>query len=94
MLPLTKDILKFKQFVINAAQKAIAVLRENPPNKQQFKHLVEAILTLTVLYNRRRIGDVQYTKLETYRQNFSTINQEECLQSLSETEKIYITKEL
>lgn len=31
-----------------------------------YKILVESVLTLTVIFNRKRIGDVQYLKLDTY----------------------------
>lgn len=37
MLPLTKDIFK-KMYVTMVAQKTIAVLRENPQNKLEFKY--------------------------------------------------------
>lgn len=88
MLPLTSDIKKFKDFVTETADKAVCILKENPNNKKEFKNLVEAALTLTVLFNRRRIGDVQYTYLNTYTKYETTLNQEECEMALSETEKM------
>ncbi|RZC40217.1 hypothetical protein BDFB_012198, partial [Asbolus verrucosus] len=84
ILPLTRDILKFKEYVTQIANKSVLALRENPNNVKEFKNLVDATLTLTILCNRKRIGDVQYT---TYLQNFSSINQEECMNSLSTSEK-------
>ncbi|CAH1380921.1 unnamed protein product, partial [Tenebrio molitor] len=39
------------------------------------------------ILNRKRIGDVQYTKLESYNRISTSTNQEECLNSLNETEK-------
>ncbi|KAB0804499.1 hypothetical protein PPYR_01469 [Photinus pyralis] len=88
ILPLTRDILKFKEFLITVANRSVATLRENSNNVKAFKELVEASLALTVLYNRRRIGDVQYATLQNYTSNFSTINQEECISALSESEKV------
>jgi hypothetical protein len=88
ILPLTKDILKLKDYVSEVANKAIAHLNTEPNDKKQFKFLVEATLVLTILYNRKRIGDVQYTLLQTYLQNFSSINQEECMNALTESEKV------
>ncbi|CAH1379249.1 unnamed protein product [Tenebrio molitor] len=88
ILPLTKDILKLKDYVSEIANKAIAHLNTEPNDKKQFKFLVEATLVLTILYNRKRIGDVQYTLLQTYLQNFSSINQEECMNALTESEKV------
>lgn len=88
MLPLTSDIKKFKDYVTEVADKALLVLKETPNNKKEFKNLVEASLALTVLFNRRRIGDVQYTHLKTYTTHKATNNQEECESALSETEKV------
>lgn len=87
MLPLTRDILKFKDYVVQVANKSAAVLRQNPTSKKDFKLLVNATLTLTILYNRRRIGDVQYTKLQTYLTYPASHNQDEFLSSLSTSEK-------
>lgn len=87
MLPLTNDIIKFKNHVTQVAGIAVGLLQENPNDKNQYKNLVHAVLTLTILYNRRRIGDVQYAKLQTYLSNFSSSNQEEFLNSLSPSER-------
>lgn len=86
VLPLTKDIIKFKTYVTEIANIALTTLKDNPNNIKQFKNLVDATLVLTILYNRKRIGDVHYTLLKTYLSNFSTINQDECLNSLSPSE--------
>lgn len=88
MLPLTSDIKKFKEHVTKVADNAVSKLKENPVDKKEFRNLVEASLALTVLFNRRRIGDVQYTYLKTYTEHKSTENQEECEHALTETEKI------
>ncbi|CAH0558692.1 unnamed protein product [Brassicogethes aeneus] len=89
ILPLTSDVKKFKEYVTEVADKAFTILKQEPNNKKEFKNLVEASLTLTILFNRRRIGDVQYTSLETYTEyNKNTCNQEEFENALSETEKI------
>ncbi|KAL1487661.1 hypothetical protein ABEB36_015638 [Hypothenemus hampei] len=92
ILPLTSDVKKFRDFVTQSADKAIINLKENLNNKKEFRTLVEASLILTVLFNRRRIGDVQYTALKTYTQNNITCNQEECENALTETEKL-LTKQ-
>lgn len=87
MLPLTKDILKFKNYVMQVANQSADLLQENPNSKQDYKRLVEATLALTILYNRIRIGDGEYTKLQIYLNNFTSLNQQKFLASLSESEK-------
>ncbi|KAL1516506.1 hypothetical protein ABEB36_000415 [Hypothenemus hampei] len=89
--PLTSDIKKLKDYITQAADKAISILKQNQNNKKEFKILVEASLILTILFNRRRIGDVQYTFLKTYTEHNITYNQKECENALSETE-ILLTK--
>lgn len=88
VLPLTRDITKFKTYVTEVANKAVAALEIDPNNKKEFKNLINASLMLTILFNRKRIGDVQYTKLKTYTDNITFINQEECEKALSESEKV------
>lgn len=87
ILPLTRDIVKFKNFVTREADGAIALLKTQPNNINPLKKLISAVLVLTVLYNRRRIGDVQYTTVESYNKEYGSINQEEFLKSLTESER-------
>lgn len=88
ILPLTRDIVKFKTYVTNNANIAVERLKDNPKNIKEYKNLIDATLVLTIFYNRKRIGDVQYTLFKSYFSNFSTVNQEECLNSLSHSEKL------
>lgn len=46
----------------------------------------------TVLFNRKRIGDVQYLKIESYNVDSKSVNQEAFLDSLSDEEKIISKK--
>lgn len=87
ILPLTEDILKFKEYVTRQANKSLVSLERDINNKKEFKNLVDAALVLTILYNRKRIGDVQFTTIITYQQNNSSTNQEECMNALTESEK-------
>lgn len=53
-----------------------------------FKNVSEASLALMILINQKRVGDVQYIKLESYcKENLTSSHQEECLNALSESEK-------
>ncbi|XP_074031301.1 uncharacterized protein isoform X2 [Leptinotarsa decemlineata] len=88
LLPLTRDITKFKEYVTLIANRSMAFLESDYTNKKHFKNLVQASLALTILFNRKRIGDVHYTKLTTYTESANSINQEECEKALTESEKI------
>lgn len=92
ILPLTKDVLKFKNYVFAKAIEAEKILKKNKNNKEAFRNLVNTTLTLTILYNRRRIGDVQYITLDTYYKNFSSNNLEEFEKTLTDS-GIVLTKQ-
>ncbi|KAI4461252.1 hypothetical protein MML48_5g00016181 [Holotrichia oblita] len=53
-----------------------------------YKILTECVLAHTVMFNRKRIGDVQYLKVETYTKASSAVDQEAFIASLTPTEKI------
>lgn len=42
---------------------------------------------MTIVLNRKRIGDVQYIKLDEYTKNATSVSQEECLNILTDSEK-------
>ncbi|KAK5647980.1 hypothetical protein RI129_002872 [Pyrocoelia pectoralis] len=93
-LPLTEDIQKFKVYVCNAAENAVAKLSsiENGDSqlmeiRKQYRILSESILALTVLFNRKRIGEVQYLTTETYNSNTTTAKSNDFLESLTPLEK-------
>ncbi|XP_074039978.1 uncharacterized protein isoform X2 [Leptinotarsa decemlineata] len=87
-LPITSDVIKFREYVVNIAEQSVDVLKENINDLKSFKTLTEAILVLTVLLNRKRVGDVQYIKLDSYKESTTSRNQEECINVLSESEKL------
>lgn len=84
-LPLTEDIILFKNYTQEVADASMEKLRQYE-DSQSFKSLVEATLALTILLNRKRVGDVQYIKLEAYNLNICNTEQEECLTALTEDE--------
>lgn len=91
MLPLTKVVHQFKEYVINAAIKSSAALEGNQNSVRDFKTLVDAALVLVILYNRRRIGDVQYTTLQTHLNTYDNSNLDECLKALKPSERALTT---
>lgn len=90
ILPLTQDILKFKEFSLDLAAKSKLVVEQNPHDTKAFKTLTQCTLAITILFNRRRIGDVQYLKIEEYINDVSSTNIDEF--QLSELEKVLTIK--
>ncbi|KAJ8933558.1 hypothetical protein NQ314_013932, partial [Rhamnusium bicolor] len=88
MLPLTEDIMKFRDYILETAEKNVVLLRRDNNDRKSFKKLVDASLAFTILFNRRRIGDVQYVETNSYLGNFTVNNQTEFLEKLTESEKV------
>ncbi|KYB24832.1 hypothetical protein TcasGA2_TC001429 [Tribolium castaneum] len=67
-LPLTSDILTLQTFISEQADKAYNnLINEGKTNmRQNYKTLAQCVLALTIMFNRKRVGDVQYLKLATY----------------------------
>ncbi|KAF5288500.1 hypothetical protein FQA39_LY15429 [Lamprigera yunnana] len=84
--------LRVKKEVFKNAEENFALLRNDRTNTTAFKKLVDVSLALTILFNRRRIGDVQYVETETYLKNFNASNQTEFIEQLTESEKALTTK--
>lgn len=87
LLPLTEDVIKLQTFLTKEAKEASNSITQNRQIKVNFKRLAECVLALTVLLNRKRIGEIQYLTVKTYNQKSSENQQEEFLKSLSESEK-------
>ncbi|CAH0555073.1 unnamed protein product [Brassicogethes aeneus] len=83
-LPVTNDIIIFNRYCYETAKKAANDLTNDNLNIKAFKKLTETVLSLTISLNRKRIGDVQYTKIKSYT-DIPTERQD--FDSLTETEK-------
>ncbi|KAL3290346.1 hypothetical protein HHI36_023690 [Cryptolaemus montrouzieri] len=92
LLPLTKDVIKFQKYLQQVAEEACKALKENRQIKLFYRKLSECVLSLTQLLNRKRIGEIQHIKLETYNDNAPQNQQEKFLISLSQTEKMLAKK--
>nr|XP_023028166.1 uncharacterized protein LOC111516220 [Leptinotarsa decemlineata] len=88
LYPLTSDIIKFQKYALEEAQKASYLMADAKDMKNQFRKLTECVLSLVLLLNRKRIGEIQYLKLSTYNSDISHYQQEEFVDSLSDAEKI------
>jgi hypothetical protein len=91
LLPLVSDIQKFRDKTIQMAKECQEKLLQNNYNVQAYKTLVHCSLALLILFNRRRIGDVQYLKVKDYLADKRS-NTKDFENALTEAEKILTTK--
>lgn len=87
-LPLTSDIHLFNEYLNNLCNESFSKLSGDNNCKKSYKQLAQCVLAKTVLFNRKRIGDVQYLTIENYNKDFSTHNEENFSEALTEVEKI------
>ncbi|CAH1114940.1 unnamed protein product [Psylliodes chrysocephalus] len=85
ILPVTEDVVLFNNHCYKIADESANHLQNNLENIDAFKTLSETILALTISLNRKRVGDVQYIKLESYQS--TTQKTVDCLGVLTECEK-------
>ncbi|KAK5648222.1 hypothetical protein RI129_003114 [Pyrocoelia pectoralis] len=93
LLPLVSGIKKFRDGVLKIAEECKEKLLYDDKNENQrsYKLLVHCTLALLIVFNRRRIGDVQYLKIKDY-QNDQKSNAKDFENALTNTEKILTTK--
>lgn len=87
LLPLTEDIKQFNNHIVTLALDAFKKLKDLQDIQENYKLLSECTLCLVLVFNRKRIGEIQFLDIQTYEKNFSTVNQEECLSALSDFER-------
>ncbi|CAG9764523.1 unnamed protein product [Ceutorhynchus assimilis] len=88
MYPLTSEIMQFQKYVINEAENACANIEAKRELEVNFRRLTECIMALTLLLNRKRIGEIQFLKKDTYQNDIPSNHQQEIIDSLTENEKI------
>ncbi|KAI4455725.1 hypothetical protein MML48_9g00002688 [Holotrichia oblita] len=91
LLPLVCDIKKFREETFKIADNCTEAFRNNLANQNDYKMLVQCLLALLIIFNRRRIGDVQYLKISDYK-NDQRSNYTDFENALSATEKVLATK--
>lgn len=88
LLPLTEDIMKLAKLLDSIAKDKYELLRKKEDIKN-YKILLEVVLVLTIIHNRKRVGDIQYLDLESYNQQVSNKTAtEEFETSLTENERL------
>lgn len=89
LLPLTEDVLALNNYITKLAAESYLKLKtgESSDIGKQYKILCECTLSMVLIFNRKRVGEVQFLEIESFQKTFSTKIQEECLSALTEVEK-------
>lgn len=91
LLPLVSDIKIFRDGCLKLASNCEKIFLEKNDDAETYKKLVRCTLALLILFNRRRIGDVQFLKLKDYsREQISNYVDFESV--LTETERVLTKK--
>lgn len=91
LIPLISDVKLFREETLKLAEKCEQKFREKLDTDDTYKLLVQCMLSLLILFNRRRIGDVQYLKISDYMSEKKTDFQD-FENALTESEKILTSK--
>lgn len=67
LMPLVSDIKKFKDETLNMTYNCKKLFLNNKDDEKTYKELVQCVLALLIVFNRRKIGDVQFLKIESYK---------------------------
>ncbi|KAJ8948292.1 hypothetical protein NQ318_020779 [Aromia moschata] len=68
MFPLTSELMQFQKYVLCEANIACENIKSRKkPLDIDFRKLSECVMALTLLLNRKRIGEIQFLKLKTYK---------------------------
>ena len=89
MLPLTEDVIKMNQFVINEEETWATKLESDLDNITYVRKLTEALLAHVILLNRKRSGEAQRITIDDYLRK-DEVEVQDVDQSLSITEKILV----
>lgn len=66
LVPLVSDVKRFREECIKLANQCIAQFKNDSDDTVSYKLLVNCTLALLIVFNRRRIGDVQFLKIGDY----------------------------
>lgn len=91
LIPLVSDIQIFREKTIKMASECDQSFKNNEDDVETYKLLVNCTLSLLILFNRRRIGDVQFLKIKDYSNNAKT-NFDDFENVLTESEKMLTKK--
>ncbi|XP_045478739.1 uncharacterized protein LOC123683842 [Harmonia axyridis] len=87
ILPVTEDVKVLNDFIMNKAQEAYDNLENDINSTSDYKVLIECILVQVMIFNRKRVGGVQFLEIKSYQAETTIINQKEMMDALTDHEK-------
>lgn len=87
LLPTAADVALFNNYTSSMACQAYENLVNNIDIEKNYNILAKCTLALLLVFNRKRIGEVQFLDFDTYERPAQNLNQEEMLLCLTELEK-------
>ncbi|XP_018569717.1 uncharacterized protein LOC108909779, partial [Anoplophora glabripennis] len=91
LIPLVSDIKLFREQTYEIARRCASAFKEGQHTEVDYKTLVRCVLSLLIIFYRRRICDVQYMKISDYK-NEQKSNFKDFEEALSTTEKVLATR--
>ncbi|KAK4882511.1 hypothetical protein RN001_005830 [Aquatica leii] len=88
LIPMAKDIKKFENYLNVLLKEAKNQLIKKPTNLKYFRNLLEGIFCSVMLFNKRRVGELQRMSLTGFLKNYGTMHSTEFEKALTPTEKI------
>ncbi|KAJ8957434.1 hypothetical protein NQ318_004914 [Aromia moschata] len=93
MFSLTSELMQFQKYVLCEANIACENIKSRKkPLDIDFRKLSECVMALTLLLNRKRIGEIQFLKLKTYKIDRVSNQQKDFLDSLTEKRENFDSK--
>ncbi|KAJ8929701.1 hypothetical protein NQ314_017595 [Rhamnusium bicolor] len=86
-----KKLVESREETFKIVENCEKAFKNNTASEKDYKTLVQCLLALLIIFNRRRIGDVQYLKISDYK-NDQRSNYTDFENVLSSTEKVLATK--
>lgn len=87
LMPLVSDVKLFRENCLKISGECVSLFANDNGDKNTYKTLINCSLAMLIVFNRRRIGDVQFLKVQDYTKDHTT-NFVDFEDALSETEKM------
>lgn len=76
---MTEDVKIFNKYVLSLANQSLSALRSGNDIVFNYKNLAECTMALTLIFNRKRIGEVKFLVIANYEKESTNRRQKECL---------------